>query len=361
MKTTYDEQYIYQIEQNNIISKTDINGTITFVSDEFCKIFGYKKDELIGKSHNIVRHPDVKNEVFKKLWDTILEKKTYKATVKNLTKDNKTLYLNTTIFPILDDSGQIVEFVAMRYDVTDAVKKAKMEKIIYSQARLTSLGEMIGNIAHQWRQPLNNLNIVLYKIKKAFSGNEESFYDEYKEALAITKEMSKTIDDFSNFFRPEKEKSCFYLSAVIERARAIMNEMLKREGIDISYDVSENLKIYGYANELSHVLINIINNAKDAFLGKKNKKIIKIKTQKIIDTDNQEWIEINILDNAGGIKKDIIQKIFEPYFTTKHKSCGTGIGLYMCKQIIEYSMQGQIFAQNQNGGAMFIIRLKECR
>ncbi|MDQ1339556.1 MAG: hypothetical protein QG567_708, partial [Campylobacterota bacterium] len=110
MKTTYDEQYIYQIEQNNIISKTDIDGIITFASDEFCKIFGYKKDELIGKSHNIVRHPDVKNEVFKKLWDTILEKKTYKATVKNLTKDNKTLYLNTTIFPILDDSGQIIEF-----------------------------------------------------------------------------------------------------------------------------------------------------------------------------------------------------------------------------------------------------------
>ena len=114
-------QYKEAIEKSNIISKTDIDGIITFVNDEFCAISGYSKSELIGKNHNIVRHPDTADEKFKLLWETILNKKIYKDTVKNLTKDGLVFYVNTTIIPILDKNEDIVEFVAIRYDVTKEV------------------------------------------------------------------------------------------------------------------------------------------------------------------------------------------------------------------------------------------------
>ena len=114
--------YQKAIENSNIVSKTDINGIITFVNDEFCKISGYSYDELLGQNHNIVRHPDIPTSNFENLWKTILSKKPYKATVKNLTKDKKTVYLNTTISPILDDNENIIEFIAIRYDVTTEVE-----------------------------------------------------------------------------------------------------------------------------------------------------------------------------------------------------------------------------------------------
>ena len=124
MKNRYQEA----IENSNIVSKTDINGVITFVNDEFCEIFEYSKDELLGSSHNIVRHPDVPKSSFKQLWDTILNKKPYKATVKNLSKNGRTVYLNTTITPILNDNNDIEEFIAIRYDITKEVKLKKIQK-----------------------------------------------------------------------------------------------------------------------------------------------------------------------------------------------------------------------------------------
>ena len=115
------KQYQEAIEASNIVSKTDTNGTITFVNDEFCKMSGFTREELIGANHNIVRHPEVPKEVFARLWDTILAKKVHKGTIRNRTKDGRDVYLNTTIIPILDLSGQIEEFLAIRYDVTDVI------------------------------------------------------------------------------------------------------------------------------------------------------------------------------------------------------------------------------------------------
>ncbi|RLA81460.1 MAG: PAS domain-containing sensor histidine kinase, partial [Epsilonproteobacteria bacterium] len=115
------EQYKEAIEKSNIISKTDTSGIITFVNDEFCKISGYSQDELIGKNHNIVRDPSVPSSVFKLLWDTINNKQTYKSTVKNRAKNGTPFYVNTTVTPILDQNGDIEEFIAIRYDVTKEV------------------------------------------------------------------------------------------------------------------------------------------------------------------------------------------------------------------------------------------------
>lgn len=403
-------QYIEKIEQNNIVSKTDINGVITFVSEEFCKISGFTKDELVGKTHNLVKHPDVPTESFANLWNTILNKKTYKATVKNLSKDGETFYLNTTVFPMLDDKKNITEFVAVRFDVTqvfktneelkkkdealaelnetleEKVKKqteellvlntnlekkikeevdksSHRERIMFQQSKLASMGEMIGNIAHQWRQPLNHLNIVLYKMKKEFNKDEKKFNHIYENAKEITKKMSNTIEDFSNFFKPDKKIEQFFVNEVIRQAYSIMERTLKHEDIEITFESQGDYKIAGYPNEFSHVLVNIINNARDVLTSKDGFKQIDIKTDFLHDEKQHNCIRISVQDNAGGIDEKIINKIFEPYFTTKHQSSGTGIGLYMCKQIIENSMNGDITVENKNNGACFVIKIpcvKEC-
>lgn len=392
------KQYQDAIDASNIVSKTDINGIITFVNDEFCKISGYSRQELIGSPHNIVRHPDVKKSVFKKLWETILAKKVYKGIVKNLSKDGKAFYLNATIIPILDDNGEIEEFVAIRHDVTNVIllnehltqlrvelnelnqslenkvkeqtkeltilnanlekrveeeiaKNEQSSRIMFRQSRLASMGEMMANIAHQWRQPLSELSIDLFKMKQNLEDKDE-FLDTYEHAKQVIKNMSNTIDDFRNFFNANKPVENFLVSSCVDDAMIMLKGTLDRNDIKIYVKSQKNVCVYGYQSELTQVFMNILVNAKDAFKNSeiKNKKIqISIKS-------NDKFAIIDIKDNAGAIKDDIMERIFEPYFTTKHKSSGTGLGLYMSKMIVEH-MKGEIIAENLKNWVNFKIIL----
>ena len=402
MSNTYQEA----IENSNIVSKTDINGIITFVNNEFCKISGYSYDELVGQNHNIVRHPEVQASSFEVLWKTILDKKPYKATVKNLTKAGKTVYLNTTITPILDDFGNIIEFIAIRYDVTFEVelkksleqkekeleelnqnleikvkeqtkqlkelnktleqrvieeikKNEEKQKLLFWQSRMASLGQMLANIAHQWRQPLTELNLTLFNMKKAFSNNNSKKVDElYQDSKDLILSMSKTIEDFTNFFNPLKEKKSFKIKDSIDETLTILEKSLKKESIKLTVDIKKDYEIFGVSNELTQVLINLIQNSKDAFIQNNiEKKEIKItiKEEKSFD---KKYIILEIEDNAGGIKDDNIDKIFEPYFTTKHKAQGTGLGLFMSKMIIEKGFGAELSHTNIKNGSIFFIKIE---
>lgn len=396
-------QYQEAIENSNIVSKTDIDGIITFVNDEFCNIFGFSKEELLGKNHNIIRHPDVPSSNFEELWKTIkIEKKPFKSTVKNLTKDKKTVYLNTTITPILNEKKEIEEFIAIRYDVTSEVelkknleqkdkelkalnetleqrvikqtkelqelnstleqrvleeikKNEEKQKILFWQSRMASLGQMLANIAHQWRQPLTELNLTFFNINKASRKccNNEKVLEYYEEGKFIIKSMSKTIDDFTNFFAPNKPSEPFFLNESVNESLEILKKLILRENITIRTSF-EKIKVVGISNELSQVIINLIQNANDAFNqhGITNKKII-IKTYKT--EDNFAILEIK--DNALGIPSEFIDKIFEPYFTTKHSSSGTGLGLFMSRMIIEKSLNGTICVNNYEDGSIFTIKI----
>ena len=392
------KQYQDAIDASNIVSKTDINGIITFVNDEFCKISGYSRQELIGSPHNIVRHPDVKKSVFKKLWETILAKKVYKGIVKNLSKDGRAFYLNATIIPILDDNGEIEEFVAIRHDVTNVIllnehltqlrvelnelnqslenkvkeqtkeltilnanlekrveeeiaKNEQSSRIMFRQSRLASMGEMMANIAHQWRQPLSELSIDLFKMKQNLEDKDE-FLDTYEHAKQVIKNMSNTIDDFRNFFNANKPVENFLVSSCVDDAMIMLKGTLDRNDIKIDVKSQKNVFVYGHQSELTQVFMNILINAKDAF---KNSEI-KSKKIQISIKSNDKFAIIDIKDNAGAIKDDIMERIFEPYFTTKHKSSGTGLGLYMSKMIIEH-MKGEIIAENLKNWVNFKIIL----
>ena len=353
-------QYKNAIEQSNIVSKTDIDGIITFVNDEFCKIFEYSREELIGKNHNIVRHPDVPKEVFKSLWDTILAKKTYKAMVKNLSKYGKTLYVNTTVIPILDKNGDIEEFIAIRYDVTESVELARQmqekDRFLFQQSRLAAMGEMIGNIAHQWRQPLNELGITVYQMKKLFLVNDkkDDFLQSYEHSKDVIKRMSSTIEDFRNFFSPNKQKESFLLKDAIDELLRMMQGTIQRHALHVEVENRKDAYIYGYFNEFNQVMLNLINNSKDAF---NQRKIENREIKIVLDNDNGQNAVVYYSDNAKGIDENIIDKIFDPYFTTKHSSEGTGLGLYMSEMIIQKSMNGSIKAYNNKNGAVFEIKI----
>ena len=401
MSNTYQEA----IENSNIVSKTDINGIITFVNDEFCKISGYSYDELIGQNHNIVRHPDVSNSNFENLWKTILAKKAFKATVQNLTKDKKTVYLNTTITPILDENENIIEFIAIRYDVTSEVllkkklelkekeleqlnlnleqkvkeqtkqlkdlnktleqrvkeeiaKNEEKQKLLFWHSRMASLGQMLGNIAHQWRQPLTELSLTLFNMKKASLKNDEKKVDElYKESKTLILNMSSTIEDFTNFFNPQKEKKSFEIKDAINEALLILRKVIEIENIHIQIDVPINYKVIGVSNELSQVIVNLIQNSKDAFIQNNiEHKTIEISLKEKQQLD-KKYALLEIKDNAGGIDKENIEKVFDPYFTTKYKSQGTGLGLFMSKMIIEKSLEGELSHENVDDGSTFKIKL----
>jgi len=356
------KQYKQAIESSNIVSKTDINGIITFVNDEFCKISGYSKEELLGHNHNIVRHPDVPKEKFEELWDTILSKKTYKSTVQNMAKDGSTFYVNTTVVPILDEKGEIEEFIAIRYDVTKEVElrleNEQKQKLLFLQSRQASLGQMIANIAHQWKQPLTELNLALFNLKKSFDvKDEEEFKKYYDDSKRIVKNMSEVIDNFMDFFKPSRKKSFFFVSEAIDDTLMILRKLLKEHKIKVEKEIEEDVKVLGISNELSQVLINIIQNSKDAF----NQNNIKDKRVFIKVKSDKEYVYIQIQDTAGGIADKDIDSIFEPYYTTKHSSVGTGLGLFVASMIVEQTFEGSLSVKNKDKGALFTISLPKIK
>ena len=206
---------------------------------------------------------------------------------------------------------------------------------------MASMGEMLENIAHQWRQPLSTITTAASgaKVKKEFGQlDDEFFFDSIDLIVKSSNYLSQTIEDFRDFFKQSKEKENFDIVDIINHSIKISN-LPKDIIIDLK---TENITINGYKNEFIQVLLNLINNSKDAFKTRKIKdKIIKIKIKKI----NND-IVFTFFDNAGGIDEDKLEKIFEPYYTTKHKSQGTGIGLYMSEQIIVKHFKGHMSVNN---------------
>ena len=225
-------------------------------------------------------------------------------------------------------------------------KNRKKDIIMFQQARFASLGEMLNNIAHQWRQPLGSISMIIQSFQTKMRLNKLSLdFVEQKvaDALLLAQNMSNTLDDFKNFFSPNKSKNSFFIKDCVENSIELSKYFLNKENIKVDLIVKKNVKIYSFENELSHVFLNIISNSKDALINNisKDNRVIRV-----IVNSKKDFVFVNISDNGGGIPPLIMPKIFEPYYTTKYKSAGTGIGLYMSKQIIEKHIKGQISCKN---------------
>jgi PAS domain S-box-containing protein len=246
-------------------------------------------------------------------------------------------------------------------DLEERVKETvdelrQKDRILILQGRQAVMGEMISNIAHQWRQPLNMLALLVQDLQitsKRQGITSEFVEDNVGKSLEIIRQMSKTIDYFRYFFMPEKEKVEFRVAETLEKTLAILNGSFRIHGIATEIVKSSDPTALGYPTEFIQVLLNILINARDALTGRKPpepKITIKLYTE-------GERTVVTVTDNAGGIPDEIIDRIFDPYFTTKGPEQGTGIGLFMCKTIVEKNMGGSLTVRNVEGGAEFRIEV----
>jgi len=222
-------------------------------------------------------------------------------------------------------------------------KNRQKEALLMQQSKMASVGEMISSIIHQWKQPLGIISVASSGMKLQIEMddiNKDEFIESTQNISEQIKHMTQTMDDFQNFFKQTPKKE-YVVSDIARDAVILVNDIFKSKGIEINLKTEKEAVVYGYPNELIQVILNILNNARDIIL-EKNPDIYKIDIEIFQDDKN---VFISIKDYAGGIPKDIIDKIFEPYFTTKPEDKGTGIGLYMSKTIIEKA-KGTLSASN---------------
>ena len=237
----------------------------------------------------------------------------------------------------------------------EVVKQREKENLLIQQSKMAAMGEMIGNIAHQWRQPISAVSAIMMNIKWTAieQGANKNFLDErMKEANEQLKYMSQTIDDFRTFFKPNREKEYFDLKDEVKKAYHILQASLENQNINLQIYSKTQITAYGYANEFSQVVLNIISNAKDVLI---EREIANPRIEIHLHKD-KENIYCEIKDNGGGIQQEIIDKVFEPYFTTK-EGHGTGIGLYISKEIIHKHMKGNLKVENIKDGVNLIISI----
>ena len=361
----------------------DAELKIIDVNYSLCAMLGFTKDEMIGKipfdfisssDHDLCQTQanlidDISSRIyeisFRKKDDSIVHTLTNATTMYDQYGTMRTFAFMTDI----SAQKQIEENLLNRQEeienlndslesrITQEVEKNReKDQMMYQQSRLASMGEMIGNIAHQWRQPLNIMALVMQDIYISDQlGNltSKKVEDSYEKSNNLLQYMSQTIDDFRNFFQQGDESAQFSVKEAVDTVYNLVNTNLSYNQIECNIDVRHDSQVFGGLNEFKQVLINIINNAQEAI----NTHSSSHKHIDILITQEEGNAIICISDMGGGISKSVMEKIFDPYFTTKAQTQGTGLGLYMSKQIIENSMCGSLSAKNLNDGAEFKIIL----
>lgn len=366
----------------------DIIKNSLYWSDETYRIFGLNPQEFAATYEALFEyiHPEDRNAVDKAYKHSIETKSSYQIIHRIIRPSGELRHVEERCSHEFDNKNNFVRSIGTVHDITELKqmeeklrvlnislekkvqeeldKRRKNEQLLIQQSKLAAMGEMIGAIAHQWRQPLNNLGFIVQDIEDAYEyGELDSSY--IKNSVQLSMEqvqfMSRTIDDFRNFFRPSEGRVTFNAVNAIKEVIRLISPQIEHNFITIELDCysCESLSFMGYHTEFMQVIVNLINNAKDAILERKKQNLaINYNGEILISTyEKADTINISIADNGGGIPETIIDRIFEPYFTTKEEGKGTGIGLYMSKVIIENNMNGKIYVENVDDGAMFNITL----
>ncbi|MDD2871969.1 MAG: cache domain-containing protein [Candidatus Gracilibacteria bacterium] len=361
----YDWIYLSHIRENyigvNAIKNNDILGTKEVIGDllDIAKkgegFYTYIQNKKPNNEQSIAKTSFVKGL---DNWSWMIGTGFYEddmlnaiETKKNeLNQEFKEYLFKTIIFAII--LILVLLFISINFSKIFQNKfkkyqfeKSKQQNIIAQQAKMAAMGEMIGNIAHQWRQPLSSISVSSTGMKLQKQMNileDDSLIEGLDQINKSVQYLSETIDDFRNFYKPNKYKNEFKVQYTIDKVVNLIDSQFKFNGIKIIKNV-EDVKINNYENELIQVIINLLNNSRDELVKKDSnyKKLVFINV-----SENGKYILLEIKDNAGGISTNIINKIFEPYFTTKGENHGTGIGLYMSKEIVNKSMNGEINVKN---------------
>ncbi len=343
----------------------DKSGKIRYANQRIYELTGFAKDEILGRDAFEFIYPEdldmvkqhIKNNITKP-YDVRIMKKGEKF-IYTLLKGANIIFNGeemriATAIDITERKIQEQKIEEINATLKQKIKDALMEntkqlRLLQQQSKLASMGEMIGAIAHQWRQPLNAININIQNLDDDFEDGliDKNFIDDFiNKNIKIIKFMSKTIDDFRNFYRIDKVKKDFYVKKAIKDVLNIQAVQIKSHNIKLSLKGEDKI-ISGFESEFKQVILNLVNNAKDSVIENniENPRIsIEILKNRIL-----------IKDNGGGIPSEVLNRIFEPYFTTKDQGSGTGLGLYMSKMIIEDNMHGKLSVWNENGWAIFEI------
>ncbi len=393
------------------IGIANAEGSILYYNKSFTQTYGYTVLDIptIGDWMRTAYPDAAYREAVQTSWGTdvakaIAEQRSTPAREYDVTcKDGQVKHVEISMRPI----GLM--FIATFYDITDrryaenvlqektlqletltqtleqrvreeVALRLKNEQFLIQQAKLAAMGEMLGAIAHQWRQPLNALGLCVQNIRDAYLHhdlNREYLDTTVNKSMDQIKHMSKTIDDFRNFFAPDKEKQLFDTMAAAGDVLSLFGAQLTANDISFrltchthnrTFDAVEEIiscpekSVFGYQNEFEHMILNLISNARDAIVATREKLPSGSREKGLITLDffNRDGnVIIEVRDNGAGISEAILSRIFEPYFTTKEQSKGTGIGLYMSKIIVEDHMKGSLTAKNAPEGAVFTIMLRQ--
>lgn len=353
----------------------DSGRKILEVNEALCIMFGYSKEELIDQSAEFLHVSKESYDAFAKIaFNKVLNNESLNLEYKFKHKCGKPIWIriagdsieiNKEVLWTATDITQRIEVEKKIKYLNDGLTKEiqaqikvlrEKDKQLQYQARLARMGEMLSMIAHQWRQPLTAISATTsYMVGKlsldAF--DKEEFLEELGHIEDYTKHLSKTINDFRNFFKPNKTKEDVSLEHIVKTTLEIVHSLLVNNNILVIEEFTCKDKVHTYSNELRQVVLNLLKNAQDILVERAIKNpTVKIKTY---TKDNNAVLEIS--DNAGGVPLDIIDKIYDAYFTTKPSKEGTGLGLCMSKTIIENNCNGTLSVQNKKEGAAFIITI----
>ncbi len=347
---------------DNLIFVKDKELRYITCNKSFEEFIGKSQSELIGKNDYTFFPKELADYFSNDDKAVMLTGVTHRSEKWISYPNGENKYLLTTTSPLRDSEGAIIGLVGNAIDVTHQKKLEQeltdKEEIMLAQSRQAAMGEMISMIAHQWRQPLSSIsmgaNNILADIELdilEIKTLKETTLDIVKQ----TQELSKTIDDFRNFFKLGKEREQFFLKDIFEESYEIVKASFTSNNIEVTKVIQNNIQITTYPRELKQVILNILNNAQEAF----RENNIKNKHISIFIEDGLHDVTIKICDNAKGIAEMFIGKIFEPYFSTKSDKNGTGLGLYISKTIVEKHLQGSIQAYNKDDGACFEIKIPQ--
>ena len=373
------EEYKSAIDASAAVTKTDVKGVLTYVNDSFCIMTGYKREELLGKRHNIIKHPDTPQALYVDLWRTITRKKVWKGRIQNLKKDGTPYNEYSVIVPIINEKNTIVEFIAIRQDITDMYRqevylKKRVEEEVSKNLLETKygvIGRMAAGITHEINTPLTyikgNVELMLNDINEMDDSIKQKDYllDDMRVIIDGTNRIGNIIESMREMFSSSKEapKAGNVYSSLItaltlsySKAKQITKIQIQNQpfvigmkGEKFHYDAMIQ------KNRIEQVWVIIINNAADAL---KNLDSYDQRLLEISIASEYEYIVVRFKDNGGGIDESILSKIFDPFESTKEDG-GMGIGLNVAKRIVD-DHNGKIVAANYEDGALFEVYLPKC-
>lgn len=376
LKTSTDMQQLqerYELAINGThdgLWDWDLLSNTIYFSPRWKSMLGYEEEELENSLLTWKErvHPD---DLAQAIADIQMSQNDPDFTYNNIHrlrhKDGRWVWILDRGQTIFDEEQNAVRMVGFHTDITELKElqeqllastkelKAKNEMMI-AQSRHAQMGEMISMIAHQWRQPLSviamSVNNLLVDVAL---GNleERGLCETLNEITALTNHLSKTIDDFRNFFKPDKEQKCISLESVFLSAYSVIQKSFENENIALEKDFEAVSEIVAFDRELQQVFINILKNAQEALVANR----VESRLVKVSIYETQEHVVIEICDNAGGVAQEHLAHLFEPYFSTKDEKNGTGLGLYMSKMIVEKHHNGELHAKNQGSGSCFVVAL----